>query len=140
MFGLLVFFFKLFFSIFFAILFSYFILEEEENNVAIILFSILGLSLSLFTTCSLSENSNLALSILAFSIIYLSFNFFNISHENKKLLFIFPGLIGLLIGIGVIFEVILILGALYIAKNSLNYIYESKTESNNIQESEKNIK
>ena len=140
MFALLVFFFKLFFSTFFSILFSYFIIEEEENNLGVILFSILGTSLALIVMQSSIANNALSNSILIASILYLSYNFFNILHENKKLLFIFPGIIGLMVGFGLIFQSILVLAFLYLAKNSLNYIYESKTADNNMPENEENDK
>ena len=140
MFSLLVFFFKLFFTTFFSILFSYFIIEEEENNLGVILFGILGVSLSSIVMRFSVPDLNISISILIFSVLYLSYNFFNISYQDKTLLFIFPGIIGLMVGLGLIFEAILILAFLYIAKNSLDYIYEAKVEDDNIQENEENNK
>jgi len=142
MFGLLVFFFKLFFSTFFAVLFSYFIAEEEDSNISVILFAILGVSLSLIAGDSFIEKN--AISILVFSILYLSYNYFSNVSENKKILFLFPGLIGLLVGFGLILESILILLFLYIAQNSLTYIYESNVDgeddSQKIEKKINNIK
>ena len=135
MFTILVFFFKLSFSTFFSIMFSYFIIEEERDNLGVVLFSLLGTSLSLLVLQSENLYSGISLSILMCSIIYLSYIFFDISHEDKRLLFIFPGTIGVMVGFGLIFESILILVFLYLVKNNLNYIY--KTESNDINMSKK---
>ena len=140
MFGLLVFFFKLFFSTFFSILFSYFIVEEEKNNLGVMLFGLLGVMLSTIVTYYPVENNGGAVSILAFSILYLAYNFFNISNDSKKLLFIFPGIIGFMVGFGFIFESVLVLCFLYLAKNSLNYIYESQIKPDNLKENEENNK
>ena len=120
---------------FFSIMFSYFIIEEERDNLGVVLFSLLGTSLSLLVLQSENLYSGISLSILMCSIIYLSYIFFDISHEDKRLLFIFPGTIGVMVGFGLIFESILILVFLYLAKNNLNYIYE--TESNDINMSKK---
>ena len=106
MFSLLAFFFKLFFSTFFSIIFSYFIIEDEENNLGVILFGILGVSLS---TLSLEGTSNMSAPLLAFIIMFLSCYFFEIINNSEKLLFIFPGLIGLMIGLGLIVESIFII-------------------------------
>ena len=135
MFTILVFFFKLSFSTFFSIMFSYFIIEEERDNLGVVLFGLLGTSLSLLVLQSENLYSGISLSILMCSIIYLSYIFFDISHEDKRLLFIFPGTIGVMVGFGLIFESILILVFLYLVKNNLNYIYE--TESNDIDMSKK---
>ena len=135
MFTILVFFFKLSFSTFFSIMFSYFIIEEERDNLGVVLFSLLGTSLSLLVLQSENLYSGISLSILMCSIIYLSYIFFDISHEDKRLLFIFPGTIGVMVGFGLIFESILILVFLYLAKNNLNYIYE--TESKDVDMSKK---
>tara|TARA_Y100000814_G_scaffold240717_1_gene185146 strand:- start:329 stop:757 length:429 start_codon:yes stop_codon:yes gene_type:complete len=138
MFGLLVFFFKLFFSTFFCILFSYFILEEEENNLGVILFGILGAVLSILS--SSASDSGFFISILIFSVLYFSYSSFNISTDVKKIFFIFPGLIGFLVGLGMIFETILVLLFLYFAKNNLEYIYRPHSAELNIDdENEKNI-
>ena len=140
MFSLLAFFFKLFFSTFFSIVFSYFIIEDEENNLGVILFGILGVSLS---TLSLEGTSNMSAPLLAFIIMFLSCYFFEIINNSEKLLFIFPGLIGLMIGLGLIVESIFIIGFLYIAKNSLNYIYNSDASGEGVlknEENEENIK
>ena len=138
MFGLLVFFFKLFFSTFFCILFSYFILEEEENNLGVILFGILGAVLSILS--SSASDSGFFISILIFSVLYFSYSSFNISTDVKKIFFIFPGLIGFLVGLGMIFETILVLLFLYFAKNNLEYIYKPHSAELNIDdENEKNI-
>ena len=72
------------------------------------------------------------------AIIYLSYTFFNIADSNQKLLFIFPGAIGCMIGLGLIFESILVLGSIYISKNSLNYIYESNNIDTDAEEEQKN--
>ena len=126
MFSLLVFFFKLFFSTFFSILFSYFIIEEEENNLGVMLFGVLGASLSLFyLTASKGGDSSSSIAILLFSILYLSYYFFDISNDSKKLLFIFPGIIGLMVGFGLILESVLLFGFLYISKNGLSFVFES---------------
>ena len=126
MFSLLVFFFKLFFSTFFSILFSYFIIEEEENNLGVMLFGVLGASLSLFyLTVSKEGDSSSSIAILLFSILYLSYYFFDISNDSKKLLFIFPGIIGLMVGFGLILESVLLFGFLYISKNGLSFVFES---------------
>jgi len=116
-------------------MFSYFIIEEERDNLGVVLFSLLGTSLSLLVLQSENLYSGISLSILMCSIIYLSYIFFDISHEDKRLLFIFPGTIGVMVGFGLIFESILILVFLYLVKNNLNYIY--KTESNDINMSKK---
>ena len=137
MFGLLAFFFKLFFSTFFSILFSYFIIEEEENNIAIILFAILGTSLALIVNHSIASDSSLSFSILILTIICLSYNFFNISMGNEKILFIFPGIIGLMIGFGLIFQSIIVIVFLYIAKNNLAYLYESDSSDHIEKNAEK---
>ena len=140
MFSLLAFFFKLFFSTFFSIIFSYFIIEDEENNLGVILFGILGVSLS---TLSLEGTSNMSAPLLAFIIMFLSCYFFEIINNSEKLLFIFPGLIGLMIGLGLIVESIFIIWFLYIAKNSLNYIYNSDASGEGVlknEENEENIK
>jgi len=126
MFSLLVFFFKLFFSTFFSILFSYFIIEEEESNLGVMLFGILGTSLSLFCLTVSKEGDGLSsIAILLFLILYLSYYFFNISNDSKKLLFIFPGVIGFMIGFGLLLESALLFGFLYISKNSLSFVFES---------------
>ena len=140
MFGLLVFFFKLFFSTFFSILFLYFIIEEEKNNLGVMLFGLLGVMLSTIATYYPVENNGGAVSILVFSILYLAYNFFNISNNNEKLLFIFPGIVGFMVGFGFIFESALVLCFLYLAKNNLNYIYESQIKSDNLKENEENNK
>ena len=136
MFGLLAFFFKLFFSTFFSILFSYFIIEEEKNNIAIISFGILGTSLALIVNHSIVSDHSLSYSILILSIIYLSCNFFNISMGNEKILLIFPGIIGLMIGFGLIFQSIIVIVFLYIAKNKLAYMYESNSTDHNLEKDE----
>ena len=130
MFGLLAFFFKLFFSTFFSILFSYFIIEEEENNIAIILFAILGTSLALIVNHSAALDYSLSYSILILTIIYLSYNFFNISMGNERIFFIFPGIIGLMIGFGLILQSIIVIVFLYIAKNNLAYMYDNSSDNN----------
>ena len=140
MFGLLVFFFKLFFSTFFSILFSYFIVEEEKNNLGVMLFGLLGVTLSAIAMHSPAGNNGGAVSILVFSILYLAYNFFNISNNSTKLLFIFPGIVGFMVGFGFIFESALVLCFLYLAKNSLNYIYESQIKSDDLKENEENNK
>ena len=143
MFSLLAFFFKLFFSTFFSILFSYFIIEDEENNLGVILLGILGVSLSMLSSESTGTYNSISISLLAFTIILLSYYFFEIANDSEKLLFVFPGLIGFMIGLGLIMESIFIIGFLYVAKNSLNYIYDSDTRGDSAsknEENEENIK
>ena len=71
---------------------------------------------------------------------HFSYSFFNISTDVKKIFFIFPGLIGFLVGLGMIFETILVLLFLYFAKNNLEYIYKPHSAELNIDdENEKNI-
>ena len=75
-----------------------------------------------------------------FLVLFLSYYFFEITNDSKRIFFIFPGLIGLMIGIGLIIEATLIIGFLYIAKNSLNYIYDSEVPDGDIDQKEENIK
>ena len=138
MFSLLAFFFKLFFSTFFSILFSYFIIEDEENNLGVILLGILGVSLSMLSSESTGAYNSISISLLAFTIILLSYYFFEIANDSEKLLFVFPGLIGLMIGLGLIMESIFIIGFLYVAKNSLNYIYDSDNHGDSASKNEEN--
>ena len=140
MFSLLVFLFKLFFSTFFSVLFSYFIAEEEENNLGVVLFAILGVLISYLSMSSSDMYSGVSIAILASFIIALSYYFFDVSNNNEKLLFIFPGLIGLMIGFSLVVESIFIIGFLYIAKNSLNYIYDSDDDNAEKVENQENIK
>ena len=140
MFSLLVFLFKLFFSTFFSVLFSYFIAEEEENNLGVILFGILGVLISYLSMASSDMYSGVSIAILASFIVALSYYFFDVSNNNEKLLFIFPGLIGLMIGFSLVVESIFIIGFLYIAKNSLNYIYDSDDDNTEKVENQENIK
>ena len=140
MFSLLVFLFKLFFSTFFSVLFSYFIAEEEENNLGVVLFGILGVLLSYLSMASSDMYSGVSIAILASFIVALSYYFFDVSNNNEKLLFIFPGLIGLMIGFSLVVESIFIIGFLYIAKNSLNYIYDSDDDNTEKVENQENIK
>ena len=140
MFSLLVFLFKLFFSTFFSVLFSYFIAEEEENNLGVVLFGILGVLISYLSMASSDMYSGVSIAILASFIVALSYYFFDVSNNNEKLLFIFPGLIGLMIGFSLVVESIFIIGFLYIAKNSLNYIYDSDDDNTEKVENQENIK
>ncbi len=140
MFSLLVFLFKLFFSTFFSVLFSYFIAEEEENNLGVVLFGILGVLLSYLSMASSDMYSGVSIAILASFIATLSYYFFDISNNDEKLLFLFPGLIGLMIGFSLVVESIFIIGFLYIAKNSLNYIYDSDNDNTEKVENQENIK
>lgn len=140
MFSLLVFLFKLFFSTFFSVLFSYFIAEEEENNLGVILFGILGVLISYLSMASSDMYSGVSIAILTSFIVALSYYFFDVSNNNEKLLFIFPGLIGLMIGFSLVVESIFIIGFLYIAKNSLNYIYDSDDDNTEKVENQENIK
>ena len=140
MFSLLVFLFKLFFSTFFSVLFSYFIAEEEENNLGVVLFGILGVLLSYLSMTSSDMYSGVSIAILASFIAVLSYYFFDVSNNDEKLLFIFPGLIGLMIGFSLVVEAIFIIGFLYIAKNSLNYIYDSDDDNTEKVENQENIK
>ena len=140
MFSLLVFLFKLFFSTFFSVLFSYFITEEEENNLGVILFSILGVLLSslIMGVSDIYDGTSVAISGIL--IVFLSYYFFDISNDSEKLLFIFPGLIGFMIGFSLIVESIFVIGFLYIAKNSLNYIYDADRDNDETTKNEENIK
>ena len=131
MFSLLVFLFKLFFSTFFSVLFSYFIAEEEENNLGVILFGILGVLISYLSMVSSDMYSGVSIAILVSFIVVLSYYFFDVSNNNEKLLFIFPGLIGLMIGFSLVVESIFIIGFLYIAKNSLTLTPDSKHTTSN---------
>jgi len=125
MLALISFFFLLFFSTLFSILFSYFIIEEEKNNVNAVLFSILGTSIAFILNQSSNIDSSLAYGISIFIIVYISSNFSNDLNEKRRMLFIFPGIIGLMIGFGLIFKVIILMAFLYIIKNSFKYAYNS---------------
>ena len=114
-------------------IFSYFIIEEEKNNIAIILFAILGTSLALIVNHSIALDYSLSYSILILTIIYLSYNFFNISMDRERIFFIFPGIIGLMIGFGLILQSVIIIIFLYIAKNNLTYMYESNSSDDEIK-------
>ena len=140
MFSLLVFLFKLFFSTFFSVLFSYFIAEEEENNLGVVLFGILGVLISYLSMVSSDMYSGVSVAILVSFIVVLSYYFFDVSNNNEKLLFIFPGLIGFMICFSLVVESIFIIGFLYIAKNSLNYIYDSNDDNTEKVENQENIK
>ena len=141
MFALLAFFFKLFFSVLLAILFSYFIVENEKNNLNVIFFSVLGTSLSKLTMNLSGLNEGVSIAILVSMILYLSYSFFNIDQDNEKLLFIFPGFIGFLVGLGLIFESFVLLAFIYAAKNSLAYIdYSEMSSDDNNEENQENIK
>ena len=140
MFGLLAFFFKLFFSTFFSVLYSYFIIEEEKNNVAIILFAVLGTSIGSMTMQLSDVNFSISHGISIFVLIYFSNKIFKVENIDKKILFIFPSIIGLMIGFGLIFQSIIVLAFLYLAKNSLNYVYDSKNPTANAKENEENDK
>ena len=85
---------------------------------------------------SIVSDHSLSYSILILSIIYLSCNFFNISKGNEKILLIFPGIIGLMIGFGLIFQSIIVIVFLYIAKNKLAYMYESNSTDHNLEKDE----
>ena len=131
------FFFLLFFSTFFSIIFSYFILEEE-NNLNIILYSILGTSVAFIVNQVSDGNHSFSYCISIFSVLYLSTVFFNDSNKNQKILFVFPRIIGLMIGFGLIFNSILLMCFLYIAKNNFNYIYTSKKLDSENNKNEEN--
>ena len=126
MLALISFFFLLFFSTFFSTLFSYFIIEEEKNNFNIVLFSILGTSIAFILNHSSSMDTSLAYGISIFIIVYISSNFLNDLNETKKILFIFPGIIGLMVGFGLIFKVIILMAFLYIIKSIFNYTHGSE--------------
>ena len=139
MFGLLAFFFKLFFSTFFSVLYSYFIIEEEKNNVAIILFAVLGTSIGSMTMQLSDVNFSISHGISIFVLIYFSNKIFKVENIDKKILFIFPSIIGLMIGFGLIFQSIILIVFIYLIKNNLNYIYDSKSLPSEINENnEKN--
>ena len=141
MFALLAFFFKLFFSVLLAILFSYFIAENEKNNLNVIFFSVLGTSLSKLSMNLSGLNESVSIAILVSMILYLSYSFFNIDQDNEKLLFIFPGFIGFLVGLGLIFESFVLLAFIYAAKNSLAYIdYSEMSSDDDNKENQENIK
>ena len=129
MFGLIAFFFKLFFSVFFAVLFSYFIVEKDDDNLNIILFSILGCSFGYMFSSGSNNFDLLSYSIAISVLIFLSFNFFNIKGEHGNILFTFPAFISFMIGVGMIFQSIILLGFLYMSKNSLIDIYSSKGQN-----------
>ena len=137
MFELLVFFFKLFFSAFFSILFCYFIIENEDNSLEVMLFSTLGTLLSLIPMHSKLLVDSTYASILIFAILYFSYTFFDISNDNKKILYFFPGIAGVMIGFGLIIETAFLFGFLYFAKNNIYYIYNSKISEENGTEVEK---
>ena len=137
MFELLAFFFKLFFSAFFSVLFCYFIIENEDDSLEVMLFSTLGTLLSLISTHSSLLADNTSISILIFSILYFSYTFFDISNDNKKILYFFPGIIGMMIGFGLIIETAFLFGFLYFSKNNIYYIYNSKISEENSAEVEK---
>lgn len=133
------FFFLLFFSTFFSIVFSYFILEEEEeNNLNIILYSILGTSVAFIVNQASDGNHSFSYGISIFSVLYLSTVFFNDLNKNQRILFVFPGIIGLMIGFGLIFNSILLMCFLYIAKNNFNYLYTSKKLDSENNKNEEN--
>ena len=137
MFELLVFFFKLFFSAFFSILFCYFIIENEDDSLEIMLFSTLGVLLPLIPIHSQLLVDSISISILFFAILYFSYTFFDISNDNKKILYFFPGIIGMMIGFGLIIETAFLFGFLYFIKNNIYYIYNSKISDQNDAEIEK---
>ena len=141
MFDFLGFFFKLFFSTFFSILYSYFIIEEEGNNLEVMLFAILATSIASIVKYYPDLGGGFSYSILIFTIIYCAYNFFNIQDRNKRILFIFPGIIGLMIGLTLMIEAIILMGFLYIVKNNLNHISsDSNISDSNLEESEENNK
>ena len=138
---LISFFFLLFFSTLFSILFSYFILEEDENNFNIILISILASSIAFILNKSVnSVDSNLTYSLAIFMMIYLSINFLKSSNQTQQILFIFPAIIGLLIGFGFIFEVIILMAFLYVVKSSFTYMHTSDEFFDKEAKNEKNDK
>ena len=140
MFELLVFFFKLFFCAFFSILFCYFIIENEDNSLEVMLFSTLGTLLSLIPIHSKLLVDSTYASILFFAILYFSYTFFDISNDNKKILYFFPGIAGVMVGFGLIIETAFLFGFLYFAKNNIHYIYNSKiSEENDIEVEKKDI-
>jgi len=123
---LISFFFLLFFSTLFSILFSYFILEEENNHFIVILISLLASLIAFILNKSTnSADSNLTYSLAIFIVIYLSVNFLKSNNQAQKILFIFPAIIGLLIGFGFIFEVIILMVFLYVIKSSFVYFHTS---------------
>ena len=140
MFSLLVFLFKLLFSIFFSVLFSYFIAEEEESDLGVVLFGILGVLLSSISIATSDMYGGISIAILCSLVTVLSYYFFDIYNNSEKLLFVFPGLIGLMIGLSLIIESVFIIGSLYIAKNSLNYIYDADNDDAKAEENKENIK
>ncbi len=138
---LISFFFLLFFSTLFSILFSYFILEEDENNFNVILISILASSIAFILSKSInSVDSNLTYSLAIFMMIYLSINFLKSSNQTQQILFIFPAIIGLLIGFGFIFEVIILMTFLYVVKSSFTYMHTSDEFFDEEAKNEKNDK
>tara|TARA_B100001250_G_C19753502_1_gene768968 strand:- start:992 stop:1408 length:417 start_codon:yes stop_codon:yes gene_type:complete len=128
MFGLVAFFFKLFFSVFFAVLFSHFIIEEDSDSLNVIFFSILGCSSGYIFNSGSGEFDLISYSIIISVLMFLAFNFFNIKSENKNILLAFPVLISFMIGISMIFQSVILLGFLYIARNNLFDIYSPERQ------------
>ena len=125
MLALISFFFLLFYSTLFSVLFSYFIIEEEKYNLNIVLFSILGTSVAFILNQFSNIDSSLSYVVSIFIIVYISSNSFNSLNETKKMLFIFPSIIGLMVGFGLIFKVMILMAFLYIIKSSFQHVYSS---------------
>jgi len=123
MFGLLAFFFKLFFSTFFSIIYTYFIIENDENNLVVILLCILGASIASIINYIPDANKALSVGISIFILIYFSNKLFNNQNFNEKILFTFPCILGVMIGLGLIFQALILLFFLYVVKKKLNYFH-----------------
>ena len=122
--ALISFFFLLFFSALFAILFSYFILEDENDNLNVVLITILASSIAFILGQSIdSSNSALTYALGLMMIVYLSNNFLKSTSKTQMILLIFPGIIGMLIGFGFIFEVIILMIFLYVIRTSFREMY-----------------
>ena len=120
---LISFFFLLFFATLFSILFSYFIMDDDKDNINVALIAILGALISFILDHNIGNgNPGITYGLGLFSVIYLSKNFIGSFSEAEDLLLFFPGIIGLLIGFGFIFEVIVLMFFLYMVRSSFGRI------------------
>ena len=120
---LISFFFLLFFATLFSILFSYFIMDDDKDNINVALIAILGALISFILDYNAGNgNPGITYRQGLFSVIYLSKNFIGDFGEAEDLLLFFPGIIGLLIGFGFIFEVIVLMFFLYMVRSSFGRI------------------
>ena len=120
---LISFFFLLFFATLFSIVFSYFIMDDDKDNLNVVLIAILGALISFILDHNIgSDNPSITYGLGLFSVVYLSKNFIGNFDKTEDLLLFFPGVIGLLIGFGFIFEVIVLMFFLYMVRSSFGRI------------------